>query len=128
MVKHSKIAVCPLFQIEGNLIYFEFVCFFPKKESNWQTDLNEKRLMLQLSVAMMSWVRVWVDFIVYYVTDSEVFILFEEIKQILLKISFIPIFLTFMYLSSSTLSENWVVNNLNSQVNSNSNSTHHCDR
>ena len=43
MSKYFKITVCPLFQIEGNLIYFEFVCFFPKKESNWQTDLNAKR-------------------------------------------------------------------------------------
>ena len=52
MSKYFKITVCPLFQIEGNLIYFEFVCFFPKKESNWQTDLNAKRLVLQISVAM----------------------------------------------------------------------------
>ena len=38
MSKYFKITVCPLFQIEGNLIYFEFVCFFPKKGkqlANW---------------------------------------------------------------------------------------------
>ena len=43
--------------------------------------------------------------------DSGGFILLAESNQILLRISFILIPLTFMYVSSSTLSENWVVNN-----------------
>ena len=49
--------------------------------------------------------------------DSELFIVFAENNQILLKISVIPIFLTFIYL---------VVLNLlvNNQLNSSSNSTH----
>ena len=37
----------------------------------------------------------WLDCLL---TDSEVFILSAEINQVLLKISFIPILLTFMYL------------------------------
>ena len=48
--------------------------------------------------------------------DSEDFILFSEINQILLKLFFIPISLTFMqfmYLVAlSLISEKWVVNNL----------------
>ena len=51
----------------------------------------------------------------------ELFILFAENSQILLKISVIPILLTFMYLVALNL---WV----NNQLNSLSNSTHHCDR
>ena len=45
---------------------------------------------------------------------SEGFIFFAEITQILLKISFVPIILTFMYACSSALSENWFVHNLKS--------------
>ena len=52
-------------------------------------------------------------------TDSELFILFAEIRQILLKISVIPILLTLMYMVALNL----LVNN---QLNSLSNSTHHC--
>ena len=51
--------------------------------------------------------------------DSELFILFAENSQILPKISVIPILLTFMYLVALNL----LVNN---QLNSSSNSTHHC--
>ena len=51
--------------------------------------------------------------------DSELFILFAERSQILLKISAIPILLTFIYLVALNL----LVNN---QLNSSSNSTHHC--
>ena len=53
--------------------------------------------------------------------DSELFILFAENSQILLKISVIPILLTFMYLVALNL----LVNN---QLNSLLNSTHHCAR
>ena len=49
---------------------------------------------------------------------SELFILFAENSQILLKISVIPILLTFIYLVALNL----LVNN---QLNSSSNSTHH---
>ena len=51
--------------------------------------------------------------------DSKIFILFAENSQILLKISVIPIILTFMYLVALNL----LVNN---QLNSSSNSTHRC--
>ena len=57
----------------------------------------------------MSWVGCLLE-------DSELFILFTENGQILLKIRVIPIFLTFIYLKS-------LVNN---QLNSSSNWTHHC--
>ena len=63
---------------------------------------------------MMSWVG-------FLLKDSELFVLFTEISQILLKISVIPILLTFMYLVALNL----LVNN---QLNSSSNSTHHCGR
>ena len=51
----------------------------------------------QLSAAMMSWVG-------RLQKDSELFVLFAVNNQILLKISFISIILTFMYLSDSTKS------------------------
>ena len=51
--------------------------------------------------------------------NSELFILFAENSQILFKISVIPILLTFIYLVALNL----LVNN---QLNSSSNSTHHC--
>ena len=51
--------------------------------------------------------------------DSELFILFAENSQILLKISVIPILLTVMYLVALNL----LVNN---QLNSFLKSTHHC--
>ena len=54
---------------------------------------------------MMSWVGCLVK-------DSECFVLFAENKQILLKISVIPILLTFMYLVAL------VNNQLNSSLNS----------
>ena len=62
--------------------------------------------------SMMSWVGCLLK-------DSELFILFAENSQILLKISVIPILLTFIYLVALNL----LVNN---QLNSSSNSTHHC--
>jgi hypothetical protein len=46
--------------------------------------------------------------------DLEGFTLFPENNQILLKIYFILLLSTFMNISSSTLSQNWVVNNLKS--------------
>ena len=58
----------------------------------------EKLILLQLFVTMMSWVRVWVELIVTLLTDSEVLVLFAEINQILLKISFIHIIETFIHL------------------------------
>ena len=60
---------------------------------------------------MMSWVGC-------KLTDLELLILFAENSQILLKISVIPILLTFMYLVALNL----VVNN---QLHSSLNSTHH---
>ena len=45
--------------------------------------------------SMMSWVGC-------LLTDSDIFILFAENSQILLKISVIPILLTLMYVSGST--------------------------
>ena len=56
-------------------------------------------------------------------TDSKVFILFAEINQIVLKISFIPIPLTFMHLVALYKKLSGCKQ---SQVNSNS--RHHCDR
>ena len=50
-----------------------------------------------ISATMMSWVQVWVELIVL-LKDSEVFILFAENSQILLKISVTPVLLTFMSL------------------------------
>ena len=67
-----------------------------------------------ISAAMMSWVGC-------LLTDSELFILFAENSQILLKISVIHILLTFIYLVELNL----LVNN---QLNSSTNSTHHCGR
>ena len=55
------------------------------------------KLVWQLFVTIMTWVWVWLDCLQI---DSDGFILFAEINQILHKISLIPIFifLTFMYL------------------------------
>ena len=64
-----------------------------------------------ISATMMSWVQVWIDCLL---TDSEVFILFAENSQILLKISIILILDLNFHASSSTLSKNWVVNNIKS--------------
>ena len=58
-------------------------------------------LMWQLCAEMMSWVGRWVELVVYVLKDSECFILFAENSQIFLKISVIPILLTFMYRISS---------------------------
>ena len=60
----------------------------------------------QLCAAMMSWVG-------YLLKDSEAFILFSENSQILVKISDIPILLTFMYLVVLNLLVN---NQLNSSL------------
>ena len=62
--------------------------------------------------SMMSWVGCLLK-------DSELFILFAENSQILLKISVIPNLLTFIDLVALNL----LVNN---QLNSLSHSTHHC--
>ena len=62
--------------------------------------------------SMMSWVGCLLK-------DSELFILFAENSQMLLKISVIPILLTFFYL----VALNMLVNN---QLDSSSNSTHNC--
>ena len=55
----------------------------------------------------LSWMMSWVGCLV---KDSEIFIWFAENSQILLKISVIPIFLTFIYLVAVNL---WVNNQLN---------------
>ena len=60
----------------------------------------------------------WVDLLL---KDSELFILFAENSQILLKISGIPILFTFMHLVAHNRS-------INNQLNSSSNSTYHCGR
>ena len=62
--------------------------------------------------SMMNWIG-------YLQKDSELFILFAENSQILPKISVIPILLTLIYLVALNL---FVIN----QLNSSSNSTHHC--
>ena len=46
--------------------------------------IKSNNLLWQLCAAMMSWDRQWVELVVYY---SELFILFAENSQILLKIS-----------------------------------------
>ena len=56
------------------------------------------RPMWQLCATMMSWVGC-------FLKDSELFILFEENIQILLKISVIPILLTFIYLVALNLKQ-----------------------
>ena len=48
--------------------------------------------------------------------DSESFLLFAEINQILLKISFIPILLTFMYLVALSCKQSQVKVELNSSL------------
>jgi len=63
----------------------------------------------------LSWTMSWFGCLL---PDSELFILFAENNQILLKISVIPILLTFMYLVALNLLAN-------NQLNSSSNSTHH---
>jgi hypothetical protein len=63
----------------------------------------------------LSWMMSWVGCLL---KDAELFILYAENSQILLKISVIPILLTFIYLVAFNL----LVNN---QINSSSNSTHH---
>ena len=66
--------------------------------------------------AELSLTMSWVCCLLKY---SELFILFAENRQILLKISVIPILLIFIYLVVLYL----LVNN---HINSSSNSTHHC--
>ena len=55
--------------------------------------LDTRAKAWQLCAAMMSWVG-------YLLTNSELFILFAENSQILLKISVIPILSTFIYLAA----------------------------
>ena len=64
-------------------------------ESDQDLNFLSQIPMCLISATMMSWGRVWVDSLL---TDSEVFFLFAENSQILVKISIILIFLTFMYL------------------------------
>ena len=64
----------------------------------------------------LSWTMSWVGCLL---TDLDLFILFAENSQILLKIFVIPVLLTFMYLVALNL----LVNN---QLNSSLNSTCHC--
>ena len=73
-------------------------------------DLKSYKYLCLNSAAMMSWVGC-------LLTDSELLILFAENSQILLKISVIPILLTFIYLVAHNLL-------VNKQLNSSSNSTH----
>ena len=61
---------------------------------------------------MMSWVD-------YLLKDSKLSVLFAENIQLFLKVSVIPILLTFMYRVALNLL-------VNKQLNSSSNSTHHC--
>ena len=63
-----------------------------------------------LATFELSSILSWLDCLL---TDLEVFILFAEINQIILKIYFIPILLTFMYLVA-LYKKNWVVSNLKS--------------
>ena len=78
-----------------------------------QVILSQIKVFLwQLCATMMSWVGCLRK-------DSKLFILFAENSQILLKISVIPILLTFICLVALNL----LVNN---QLNASSNSTHHC--
>ena len=63
-------------------------------------------LVLQLCASVMSWVDC-------LLTDSELFILFADKSQILLKISVIPILLAFIYLVALNL---FVNNQLNSSL------------
>ena len=64
-------------------------------ESDQDLNFLSQIPMCLISATMMSWGRVWVDSLL---TDSEGFFLFAENSQILVKISIILIFLTFMYL------------------------------
>ena len=80
------------------------MCFFRAVETSVAIICHNDELSSSLG---------WLDCLL---TDSEVFILSAEISQLLLKIYFIPILsdsLNF-HVSSSTLSKNWVVNNLKS--------------
>ena len=63
-----------------------------------------------IRAAMMSWTMSWVGCLL---KDSELFTLFAENSQILLKISVIPILLTFIYLVALNLLGN---NQLNSSL------------
>ena len=87
-----------------------------RKVSKFQSEfvkssfLSKYEPIWQLCAAMKSWVQRLLKY-------SELFILFAENSQILLKISVIPILLTFIHLVALNL----LVNN---QLNSSSNSTH----
>ena len=82
---------------------------FMKSHLMWQLFVENDDLSMSLNFNL-SLSLTWLD---CFQIDSGDFILFAEINQILLKIYFIPIILTF-YVSSSTLSGNWVVNHLKS--------------
>ena len=80
--------------------------------NEWQNYnlMTSYQLLWQLCATTISWVG-WI------LKDSEPFILFAENSQILLKIYVIPILLIYL------VAHNLLVNN---QLNSLSNSTHHC--
>ena len=121
---------------EGSSIYyvFTFCRHFLSPPSSY-IDVKTKR---KIASSQKTWtfnmkVSIWVNYlrndelssmtswVGCLLKDSEFFILFAENNQILLKISVNPIVLTYIYLVALNL----LVNN---QLNSSSNSTHHCSR
>ena len=106
-----------LFLIEQQSHFFHLSCnlFFTAKGSS--KILNDKwNVTIMCRNDELSSTMSWV---VCLLKDSELFILFAKNSQILLKISVIPILLTFNH----HVALNLLVNN---QLNSLSNSTHHC--
>ena len=95
----------------------------PKKKFAWfppkmvKKHIYNNTYVSQLSATMMSWVGLWGDLVVC----NKIFILFSENSQILFKISVISIPLSLMYLVALSLLVNY-------QLNSWSNSIHHCGR
>ena len=92
---------------------------FSKLTLHWVKSYSEKvhtYVTIMCHNDELSWAMSWVG---CFLIDSALFILFAENSKILLKISVIPILLTFIYLVALNL----LVNN---QLNSSSNSTHHC--
>ena len=75
----------------------------------WYTDLQTYESIICHNDEL-SWRMSWVGCLL---KDSEIFVLFAENSQILLKISVIPILLTFMYLVALNLLVN---NQLNSSL------------
>ena len=98
--------------IKSEVIFFFLFIAVSKSINHVGKYTIEAKFLWQLCATMMSWVGCLLK-------DSELFILFAENSQILLKIFVIPILLTFIYLVALNL----LVNN---QLKSSSNSTHHC--